>query len=218
MKLTKIANRNLIFTTKITEDCDVNLGLILGEHRNYIIDTGTGENNAAEMMSYVTDKCKPIVVINTHAHSDHIIGNSYFKESTIVSHTLCREIMDNQWSNEIASGIHRNKQFYDSSFSKCLPNLVFDKEICFLDDGIKIFHSPFHTEDSISIYDSVDRVLYTGDNFDIEEDKVYLWEEDIMPFKPILEKYKQCDFDFCIPSHSESQTYAVIQRLEECFE
>ena len=41
----------------------------------------------------------------------------------------------------------------------CLPNLVFENAIYFPDDKIRIFHTPGHPIDSISVFDEEEKVL-----------------------------------------------------------
>lgn len=57
----------------------MNTGLIVGEDRAAVIDTGSGPREAAGLYAAIrriTDL--PLLVINTHAHGDHVFGNSYF--------------------------------------------------------------------------------------------------------------------------------------------
>ena len=52
--------------------------LLIGEERALLIDTGLGIGNIYEQVIKFTDK--PIIVIATHIHSDHIGGHQYFSE------------------------------------------------------------------------------------------------------------------------------------------
>jgi glyoxylase-like metal-dependent hydrolase (beta-lactamase superfamily II) len=57
----------------------MNSGLIVGADRAAVIDTGSGPREAAGLYAAIrriTDL--PLLVINTHAHGDHVFGNSYF--------------------------------------------------------------------------------------------------------------------------------------------
>ena len=44
------------------------------------------------------DNSKPIIVINTHYHWDHIWENGVFKDR-LFFHKLCREIIDSKWDD-----------------------------------------------------------------------------------------------------------------------
>ncbi|WP_411731644.1 MBL fold metallo-hydrolase [Paeniglutamicibacter sp.] len=57
----------------------MNTGLIVGEDLAAVIDTGSGPREAAGLYAAIrriTDL--PLLVINTHAHGDHVFGNNYF--------------------------------------------------------------------------------------------------------------------------------------------
>lgn len=50
--------------------------ILIGEERVAVIDTMMGYNDLQNAVRELTDK--PITVINTHGHPDHIYGNVYF--------------------------------------------------------------------------------------------------------------------------------------------
>ena len=89
MKIEKIKNRGILFTYSTSSDWDMNIYLILGSKYNYIIDTGLGSSDTAPVREYIKHDSKPVFVINTHHHWDHIWGNSSLREYTIISHKLC---------------------------------------------------------------------------------------------------------------------------------
>jgi len=213
VKITKVTNRNIIFTIQEDENSKVNVGLILAKTHNFIIDTGTGKDIAKAVLEYIGEDKKPIIVINTHHDWDHVYGNEIFADKAIIAHKLCRELMDKNWDEQRRSITERNMCF-DKEAKKHLPNVLFEGSMSFQDDGITIFHSPFHTEDSVSIYDDVDKVLYTGDNFGAKDKKAYLWGKNLQDCQRMIEKYKQYDFDLCLPSHSEPQGREIIKFLE----
>jgi len=233
MKITKITDRTVLFTVPESAESYVNLCLIRGDKHNFIIDTGVGESSVNAVLEYLGNDKKPIVAVITHAHWDHIFGNSALEGSLIISHSLCRDIIDKDWDTGIKDVIQEASRGYmDAEVHKCLPNLVFDSSLHFLDDGITLFHTPAHTNDGISIYDAVDKTLHTGDNFGVFDGVAYLWGEyldiseenpslcdkSVSDFECMIEAYKQYDFDICISSHSEPQTREVLTLLESALE
>lgn len=59
----------------------VNAGLVLGDERAAVIDSGAGPAQAAELHAAVrTLTDLPLVLVNTHAHGDHFFGNAYFAD------------------------------------------------------------------------------------------------------------------------------------------
>lgn len=215
MRVEKITNRHILFTVAENEEYDVSVGLILGSKYNFVVDTGMGESTAGAVLDYLACDEKQIVVINTHAHADHVMGNWLFKENLIIAHVLCRDIMDREWDGRIKKAAEGSPGYFDKTFYKCLPNMVFENHLDFPEEGITLFHSPGHTADGISIYDSVDKVLYTGDNFGVFGDKVEIWTENHRSLHKLLDIYEEYDFEICIPSHSRPQTRAVLELLRE---
>ena len=215
MKTNKISNRNTVFTTfENSKGGIVSMGLIQGKRHNFIIDTGIGGGSAHAMLEYIGDDKKPIIVINTHAHWDHIYGNWVFADSMIIGHKLCREIMDKNWDADLKMVTEDSDRYTDGEIHKCLPNMVFEGALHFPEDGITLFHSPGHTADHISVYDAVDKVLYIGDNFGVFDGVAYYWGEDLSDFERLIKSYRQCDFDICVPTHSEPQAKEVLVMLE----
>jgi len=53
--------------------------IVVGDERVCVIDTMNGYNDLHKVVREITDK--PIVVVNTHGHPDHIFGNVYFDEA-----------------------------------------------------------------------------------------------------------------------------------------
>lgn len=57
----------------------VNAGLVIGDERAAVIDTGAGPTEAAQLHAAVRELTDlPLVLVNTHAHGDHFFGNAYF--------------------------------------------------------------------------------------------------------------------------------------------
>lgn len=211
MKPIKITDRHLMFTQFVEEwGCDLNIGLILGKHRNYVIDTGLGENSVLPVLEHL-QKGKPTIVINTHSHWDHVWGNHKFADCPIIAHKLCRETLDEIWDSEV----ERCKKFIDGEVRKCLPNVTFEGKMHFPDDGLTLFHSPGHAPDGISIYDAVDKILYVGDEIgDTDDEIIPNIYTDKATLMKTLEMWKKLDFEIAISGHNKPQGKDVIKRME----
>jgi len=211
----KITARNIMFTVPMVyqgQTYALNMGLILGRQYNYVIDTGFGSGSIEPILAYLGNDPKPIIVVNTHFHWDHVWGNWMFPNSIIIAYTACRELMEQTWDEEV----RENAEFIDGEVHKHLPNLLINDSIYFPDDGIKIFHTPGHSPDCISIYDEVYKVLYAGDNIgDTDEDILPHIGTDVETFKDrVIDAYKQYDFDMCISGHNKPQGRDVVSRME----
>ncbi|MBQ9009791.1 MAG: MBL fold metallo-hydrolase [Clostridia bacterium] len=53
--------------------------LVVGQDRACVIDTMNGYTDLGRAVRELTDK--PLRVVNTHGHPDHIFGNVYFDEA-----------------------------------------------------------------------------------------------------------------------------------------
>lgn len=210
MKIEKIKNRSILFTNSIPAGWDLNIHLIMGDKYNYIIDTGLGSSSIAPIREYLKHNIKPIIVINTHYHWDHIWGNSSLKNCIIISHKLCREMIEANWEEMI----QRNKKYLNGEVEMYLPTLIFEKELYFPEDKIRIIYTPGHTIDSISVIDEVEKVLNTGDNIGDSIDEIVpsiYCEKDT--YINTLLKYKDMNFDTCVSGHNIILERQVIDKI-----
>jgi len=217
MKIEKVTDRNTIFTANESEDSTVTTGIIRGKAHNFIIDTGTGGDFAQAMIDSLADSSLPIIVINTHHHWDHVYGNWKFEGNNIIAHKLCAEYMDEKWEKDLAR-VKEQGSILLGEVRKYLPNQLIDAPLHFPEDGVTIFLNPGHTLDCISIYDEIDKVLYVGDNFGVDEDGFCYWghddsndpediseeEEDGLYFVSLMkmiELYGAYDFESAVLTH-----------------
>ncbi|KNC15082.1 Zn-dependent hydrolase [Arthrobacter sp. RIT-PI-e] len=84
-----------------TSSFGVNVGLVVGDERALVVDTGAGPLEAAELygnVRAVTDL--PLVVVNTHAHGDHFFGNGYFAAQGVAEFWATSRCSDVQADSE----------------------------------------------------------------------------------------------------------------------
>lgn len=209
MLINKIKNRGILFTYD-NPGWNLNVYLIKGEKYNYIIDTGLGSFCIDPVMDYIKNDNKMVFVINTHYHWDHVWGNGSLQDCILVSHKLCREMIQSNWDEMLL----KNSRYCRGDVKMHLPTLVFDEELYFTEDKIRLFHSPGHTLDSISILDEEEEVLILGDNVgDSIEDllpSIYC-EKDI--YINTMKKYEQLNFDTCVSGHSTVLKKDVIRKI-----
>jgi len=211
MKIEKIGSRNVIFThTGIDEwnsnlheigieKWNLNLHLIIGQKCNYIIDTGLGSGSIVPIKEYLNGNKNPIVVINTHYDWDHVWGNHCFKESIIISHRLCRELLEDSWTEML----NEYKQFIRGEVELCLPNMLVGDFLHFPEDKVKIFYTPGHTIDSISVFDELDNVLNVGDNIgDTIDEIVPRITTDKETYLQSIRTYLDLNINACISGHN----------------
>lgn len=210
MKIQKIRNRSILFSRSLPAGWDLNVHLILGNKNNYLIDTGLGSSFIAPIKEYMKNETKPLIVINTHYHWDHIWGNSSFPDSLILSHKLCRDLTVQNWEEMM----EKNKKYMEGDCGMRLPALTFNQELYFPEDEIRIMYTPGHSVDSISVLDEADKVLNAADN--IGDSMEYILpslecEKDV--FIQTLMKYKEMDFEACISGHNQVMQKDVLDLM-----
>lgn len=202
----QISPRNFVKTF----DCgawNLNLHVIFGDEYTYVIDTGLGSGSIAALGSLPD---KPVVVINTHHHWDHIWGNHCFPNSMILAHRSCYDLAQAHWDEML----EQNGKYIQGSVARALPNLLFEQELHFPADDIHIFHTPGHTVDGISVFDARDKVLNAGDNIgDDMDDLLPSLETDAATFLATLDRYEALEFTQCVSGHNQVIDRAVLAQL-----
>lgn len=210
MNIQKIGNRNIVITWKVPDGWNVNIHLILGEKSVYIIDTGLGSKHIKDVMEYLKDNKKQIIIINTHHHWDHIWGNYMFKENQIISHSLCKELIRLNWQEMIET----KGKYVMGQTELCLPTTTFEEELYFQEDHIRLLYSPGHTKDSISVLDEEDKVINIGDNIgDDMEDLVPSIKTDLEVYINTLKKYISLNAIHFVSGHNRVTDKNVVNEL-----
>jgi glyoxylase-like metal-dependent hydrolase (beta-lactamase superfamily II) len=147
--------------------------LILGKQKALLFDTGMDISDIRKLVTELTKL--PVIVLNSHTHNDHVGGNWRF--DTIYS-------MDTDFSRQNVKGSTTDAQEEIGPGQICgeLPK-NFDAKAYrtkpwaitkYIHDGdkldlggrtIEILSTPGHTPDAISLLDSANRLLFTGDTY-----------------------------------------------------
>lgn len=138
------------------EISSVYMYLLEGDDRAFLIDTGFGQIALDEIVRNLTDK--PVEVLNTHGHVDHIGGNSRFETVHMsemeqgVYHYHCNEF--------------REKYFPQYPFQESQKNIRWFRQEPEFDLGnrkLQVILTPGHTEGSVCLLDVDRKWLFTGD-------------------------------------------------------
>lgn len=88
--LTELASG--VFVLQIEGPIPVNAGIVIGDEHVAVIDSGTVESDARQLLDAVA-RVTPLpvrYVVNTHHHGDHSFGNWWFRPALVVGHARCR--------------------------------------------------------------------------------------------------------------------------------
>ena len=152
----------------------VNAGIITGEEATLIVDTGANTLAAQTIFGYASavGAGKPIRVINTEQHFDHIGGNSFFRAQGIDvwgHRAIARtpeefqaeiEEFNAAIPNTARKKTHEADVFFDAT-TLANPNCPIDGDSRMF--GVEILMTPGHTRTNLSVWVPEDRVLFTGD-------------------------------------------------------
>lgn len=198
MEIKQISEKSTAYVYNEIESYLTSIFLIQKESKIYLIDTFCGSDSMESIINELNkiSHDKEVIIINTHFHWDHVWGNCSFRKNNIISHELCRKLLDEFWEEQI----NKNSQYILGKAEKQLPNITFKEKIIFQDDGIELFYSPGHTIDSISVFDHEEKILYVGDN--LEKPIVYVESDDVDTYINTLENYLSYNPEKIVASHT----------------
>jgi hydroxyacylglutathione hydrolase len=147
------------------------MGLVIGNKRAALIDTGLGLTDLRKFVSQFTSL--PIIVLNTHGHVDHVGANQLFDMSYVAKED--EKVMLNANREERLKGY---KQFMEGNIEMiefAEKNMVPDKpfKYGFIKDGdkidlggveIEVVGFPGHSPGSVALIDRRDNVAFCGDS------------------------------------------------------
>jgi len=125
--------------------------LIVGTQSALLFDTGNGLGNIKEIIDQLTDK--PVTVINSHSHIDHIGGNFQFDQIASVSTDF------SIGRSGVTSDSHTINPYKITNKIKDGSQLDLGGRI------LEVLHIPGHTDDSVALLDRAAGFLWTGDSF-----------------------------------------------------
>jgi len=144
----------------------VNAGAVVGPNWAIVIDTLALPEETLEIRRFIEQDLQIPVryVINTHYHADHTWGNYLFPNATILSSTLCRELINTKGRASLEEAKKQGTTFRQGRI--VLPHLTFSEGSMNLRIGKKtltMISFPGHSPDNIGVVVEEDRVLFAGD-------------------------------------------------------
>ena len=190
--------------------------LITGADSALLFDTGNGIGDIRAIVDQLTDK--PIQVLNSHSHFDHIGGNYQFEK--ILSPSTKFSIVNSRGNDSQTVRMEASAE----ALCKDLPAGVTEanhhiepytitaevKDGDIIDLGgrkLEVFLVPGHTDDSLALLDRDAGLLWTGDSF--YEGPIWLFfpETDLAAYKQSLARLVTLvpDLKALFPAHNTAR-------------
>ncbi len=142
------------------------------QENSFILFDETGECIFVDMGSYTVEekkevlffvennKLKPVMIVNTHCHVDHLLGNSFFKNKFKVSigaHSADEFLLENAVEHGTVFGLEVESP----------PEINFyleeGEKISFGHSSLDIIHVPGHSPGSVALFSKEDNFVIAGD-------------------------------------------------------
>ncbi|MBK8905799.1 MAG: MBL fold metallo-hydrolase [Anaerolineaceae bacterium] len=161
----RIADDIYVFTSQLY--AQVTAGAILTKDGVILIDTLYFPEETKAIKEFLEDRqgLKIRYVINTHYHADHSQGTYLFPEAQIVSHALCRQLLDSVGRTGLAEAQSQMPELEEVAI--ILPELVFKEGVLNLYLGgktLQLYHMPGHSLDLVGVYVTNNQILFASDN------------------------------------------------------
>ncbi|MCY3413582.1 MAG: MBL fold metallo-hydrolase [Candidatus Heimdallarchaeota archaeon] len=147
----------------------VNLYLIIGEKLALLFDTGSGVESLGKIVNSLIDK-RELIVLNSHNHFDHILGNHEFEFVFIHQAETVENPIDISFLQPFSCDLY-------NQFEYKIPNC---SDIRFLKGGeifdlggveLEVIHTPGHSSGSICLFSNKNE-LFTADT--VYDGPIYL--------------------------------------------
>jgi len=160
----RVSDNVYVFTSEVY--AQVNAGAVVGPEYTVLIDTLAFPDEVLDIKRFTEDRLgRPVrYIINTHYHTDHTLGNSFFPRATIISHSLCRHYLDTRGRQALQASQESNQDLREVRIR--LPGMTFEEGTATVRVGkrtLQLMPLPGHSADGIGVLVVEDRVLFSGD-------------------------------------------------------
>ncbi len=181
----------------------VTAGLVIGPKWVVLIDTLALPAETLAIRDFIEEHVQRPVryIINTHYHADHSWGNVFFPGATIISHSLCRELMVSRGMLALEEA-RRTSSIY-RQVNLVLPHLAIAEGEMSLKVGkklLRIIPLPGHSPDGMGVLVESDRILFAGDAIMALP---YLVDGDYEALVESLKRVSKMRLENIIPGHGE---------------
>jgi cyclase len=161
----RIADDIYVFTSR--QYAQVTAGAIITKEGVVLVDTLYYPEETLAIREFLERRLGYMVryVINTHYHADHSQGTYLFPHAQVISHRLCRELLDTAGREGLEDAQSQGPDL--NGVQIVLPDMVYEEGLLNLHVGGKtltLYHMPGHSPDITAVYVTNDRILFASDN------------------------------------------------------
>jgi cyclase len=195
-----------------------------------MIDSPQQPIDAVRWRERMEEKAPIRYLINTEPHGDHISGNAYFPQVTVVGHVKLKECFDRYLTafGSIEEKRERMKETDPDSVwlvghpdypASNPPTLTYTDALTLHvgNHTFNIVHHPGHTAPQTSIYVPEEGVVFTGDNI-FHKCRSWLQECDPWEWLDALGKIAALDADVIMPGHGDPCGKAYLKAQAQIIE
>jgi hydroxyacylglutathione hydrolase len=208
----------------IDDHKSANCYLVEGKDSALLIDTGIGAADLAGTVSQLTSK--PVIVVNTHGHSDHAGANYQFDKVYIHKADLEAARMVSLAKQGQTDG-GATRQGEKPSPEEVYKGKIKNPVLIAISDGytfnlggkhIQVMETPGHTPGSICLLDVENKLLFSGDN---NNNLVWLFLKGCLPLSSYLktlekEATRLNEFTTLYPGHNEAMPNIFVNDQVKC--
>jgi len=160
----RIAEDIYVFSSR--RYAQVTAGAVLTPEGVVLIDTLFYPDETRAIKEFLEKRLGLVVkyVINTHYHADHTLGTYLFPGAQVISHALCRDLLDEVGRDGLEDMKSQSPEFDDVEI--ILPDLIFESgslDVHLGGTSIRLEHCPGHSPDLICVLVVNDRILFASD-------------------------------------------------------
>ncbi len=197
-----------------------------GTERCLLIDTGLGVGNIFEQVQRLTDK--PVIVVSTHVHYDHIGGHKYFSDFYVHEEEA-------EWINggfpltleQVRNFLIAEPCDFPDDFDindyylfEGVPTRVLRNNDTIELGGrtIQILHTPGHSPGHICLYEKGKGYLFTGDLIYVGELFAYFPSTDPVAYMNSVKSLLSLSVNRILPAHhSLDVPLSIIEDIDKAF-
>lgn len=203
--------------------------LIEGTDEALLFDSGNGIADISSVVEYLTSK--PLTILNSHSHYDHVGGNFAFDKIAALDNQFSRnrqkghgnpniriEVSQQALCKELPKGVTE-----DNHIGR--PYMITDT----IEDGhifnlggrhLEVVHVPGHTPDALVLIDRSARLMWTGDTFYSGPIWLYAPETDLEAYAKSIARLalEVPNLDMLLPAHNTPKVEpSVLVKLSAAF-